>query len=98
MRGDWEAADLTLIEEKIATSPAGMAWRALVRLVLAAMGRPDEAREQLAILAADDFAALPFDANWPSALGEGPRHARFSMTPIWPGPSTTAFSRTPSAG
>jgi tetratricopeptide (TPR) repeat protein len=71
MRGAWESADLTLIEEKIATSPAGMAWRGSYAWFLAAMGRPDEAHEQLAILAADDFAALPFDANWASALGEG---------------------------
>ena len=62
--------DRALIEEKIAHSPAGMAWRASYAWELAATGRPDEAREHLAIVTADDFAALPFDANWPSALAE----------------------------
>ena len=48
------------------------AWRGAASYAweLAATGRPDEAREQLAIVTADDFAALPFDANWPSALAE----------------------------
>ena len=62
--------DRALIEEKIAHSPAGMAWRASYAWELAATGRPDEAHEHLAIVTADDFAALPFDANWPSALAE----------------------------
>ena len=38
--------------------------------MLAATGQSDAAREQYAIVAADDFAALPFDTNWPSAMGE----------------------------
>jgi hypothetical protein len=38
--------------------------------VLAALGRADEARAQLELVTADGFAALPFDANWPSAMGE----------------------------
>jgi tetratricopeptide (TPR) repeat protein len=70
LRGTWERFDVTLIEEKIATSPAGMAWRGSYAWLLAVTGRPDAAREQLAIITADDFAALPFDANWPSAMGE----------------------------
>jgi hypothetical protein len=47
-----------------------MAWRGANAWLLAATGRPDAAREHVAILAADGFAALPFDANWLSALGE----------------------------
>jgi tetratricopeptide (TPR) repeat protein len=70
LRGTWERFDVTLIEEKIATSPAGMAWRGSYAWLLGVTGRPDAAREQLAIITADDFAALPFDANWPSAMGE----------------------------
>jgi tetratricopeptide (TPR) repeat protein len=70
LRGDWASLNLPLMQEKIATSPAGMAWRSSYAWMLAATGRPDAAREQLAIIAADDFAALPFDANWPPAMAE----------------------------
>ena len=70
MRGNWEALDVELLLEKIANSPAGMAWRASYAWMLAATGQSDAAREQYAIVAADDFAALPFDTNWPSAMGE----------------------------
>jgi tetratricopeptide (TPR) repeat protein len=70
LRGDWGAFMLELAEEKIASSPAGMAWRASVAWLYAATGRPDEAREQLAIVTADGFARLPFDVNWASALAE----------------------------
>ena len=70
MRGNWEALDLELLLERIANSPAGMAWRASYAWMLAATGQSDAAREQYAIVAADDFAALPFDTNWPSGMGE----------------------------
>ncbi|HET8757850.1 MAG TPA: hypothetical protein VFM58_17655, partial [Solirubrobacteraceae bacterium] len=70
LRGEFEKLDRALIEDKIAHSPAGMAWRASYAWELAATGRPDDAREQLAIITAGDYAALPFDANWPSALAE----------------------------
>jgi tetratricopeptide (TPR) repeat protein len=70
LRGDWSAFNVELVEEKIASSPAGMSWRSSYAWMLAATGRLDEAREQLAVVSADDFAALPFDANWPSAMGE----------------------------
>ena len=42
----------------------------LYGLAPAMTGRPDAAREQFALLVADDFAALPFDVNWPSGMGE----------------------------
>jgi tetratricopeptide (TPR) repeat protein len=70
MRGTWEAFDVALVAEKIATSPAGMAWRSSYAWMLAATGRPDAAREHVALIVADDFAALPFDANWSAAMGE----------------------------
>jgi tetratricopeptide (TPR) repeat protein len=70
MRGTWESLDLELLQDKIANSPAGMAWRSSYAWMLAATGRADAAREQYAIIAAGDFAALPFDVNWPSAMGE----------------------------
>jgi hypothetical protein len=69
-RGTWEALDLDLVHDKIETSPAGMAWRCTYTWMLAATGRPDTAREQFALIAADGFAALPFDVNWPSGMGE----------------------------
>jgi hypothetical protein len=70
LRGDWAAFDVDLVREKIAGSPAGMAWRCSYTWMLAATGQRDAAREQLAIISAGGFAALPFDANWPSAMGE----------------------------
>ena len=70
MRGDWEALDLELLLEKIANSPAAMAWRASYAWMLAATGQTEAAREQYGIVAAGDFATLPFDTNWPSAMGE----------------------------
>lgn len=70
LRLDFRAVDLRLFEEKIATSPAGVAWRCGYTWILAELGRLDEARELLAGVAADDFGVLPFDANWASAVGE----------------------------
>jgi tetratricopeptide (TPR) repeat protein len=70
MRGTWDSLDLELLRDKIETSPAGMAWRSSYVWMLAATGRADAAREQFAIVSADGFAALPFDVNWPSAIGE----------------------------
>jgi tetratricopeptide (TPR) repeat protein len=70
MRRDWTALDLDLMESKIATSPAGMAWRSSRAWILATTGQGDAAREQLRLISDDGFAALPFDANWPSAMGE----------------------------
>jgi hypothetical protein len=69
-RAEYNAADLDYVRDKVANSPAGMAYRGSYAWLLAEIGRVDEAREQLAILAADGFARLPFDANWLSALGE----------------------------
>jgi len=70
LRGDWTLLDRELVDRKIATSPAGMAWRSSRAWMLAATGSPDAARAELAIIAADGFSALPFDTNWPSAIGE----------------------------
>lgn len=70
LRLDFSAVDLRLFEEKIATSPAKISWRCGYTWMLAELGRFDEARELLVDIAADDFAALPFDVNWASAVGE----------------------------
>jgi tetratricopeptide (TPR) repeat protein len=66
LRGNWETLDMTMVEEKMATSPAGMAWRASYAWRLAATGDPDGARKHLALV----IAKVPFDANWLSAMGE----------------------------
>jgi hypothetical protein len=70
LRGELDRLDRALMEDKIANSPAGMAWRGSYAWELAATGHADPAREQLAIVSRDGFAALPFDANWTSALAE----------------------------
>ena len=48
--------------------PAIPAWRTAIALLLADLGREKEAREEFEILAADDFAVLPRDAQWPVAV------------------------------
>jgi class 3 adenylate cyclase len=48
--------------------PAIPAWRTALALVHAEMGREKEAREEFEVLAADDFAVLPRDGNWPIAM------------------------------
>ena len=45
--------------------PLVPAWRTGLAYLYSEMGREPEAREQFEILAADDFAAIPYDANWP---------------------------------
>jgi tetratricopeptide (TPR) repeat protein len=70
MRGTWDMLDQALLHEKIEHSPASGAWRASYAWLLACTGREAAAREQFALVSADDFAALPFDANWPSGMGE----------------------------
>jgi hypothetical protein len=44
--------------------PSMRGWRCALALVLAELGRTDEARKELDQLAADDFATLPRDATW----------------------------------
>jgi hypothetical protein len=70
MRGTWDVLDLDLLHDKIERSPASAAWRCSYTWMLADTGRTDAAREQYALIAADDFAALPFDVNWASGMGE----------------------------
>jgi hypothetical protein len=70
LREDWGAFNLELAEQKIATSPAAMSWRSALAQMYAATGDAEAARAHIAAVIADDFAGLPFDANWPSALAE----------------------------
>jgi DNA-binding SARP family transcriptional activator len=69
-RAEYAELDLEFVREKVANSPAGMAYRGSYAWLLAELGHAEEARDQLAIMAADGFAPLPFDANWLSALCE----------------------------
>ncbi|MDP9180708.1 MAG: protein kinase [Chloroflexota bacterium] len=48
--------------------PAIPAWRTAIAFIHADLGREKEAREEFEILAADDFAVLPRDAQWPVAV------------------------------
>jgi hypothetical protein len=52
------------------TSPARTAWRCSYIWWLAVTEREGEAREGFMQVAADDFAALPFDVNWCAGMGE----------------------------
>jgi tetratricopeptide (TPR) repeat protein len=70
MKNDFAAVDVAFVSEKVADSPAGMAYRAGYAWILAGRGEHDGARDQLAIVARDGFAGLAFDTNWPSAVGE----------------------------
>jgi tetratricopeptide (TPR) repeat protein len=69
-RAEYGEADLAFVREKIANSPAGMAYRCSYAWLLAERAETGAAREQLAIVAANGFAALHDDANRPSSLGE----------------------------
>jgi len=48
--------------------PLVPAWRTALAFMCASSGRLDEAREHIHVVAADDFALLPFDANWPVGM------------------------------
>jgi hypothetical protein len=68
--GDYAGADWTFMEDALHNSPAAMAYRPSYAWMLAGVGRTDEARSELDALAVDGFAAIPFDANWISAMAE----------------------------
>jgi hypothetical protein len=70
IRGHFARLDLAWLEDRIATSATGISYVPTYAWILAARGREAEARIQLTAVAAEGFAALPFDANWLSALAE----------------------------
>jgi tetratricopeptide (TPR) repeat protein len=70
VRRDFAGLDLAWLEDRIASSATGVSYRPSYAWILAALGREAEARTHLAAVAAGGFAALPFDANWLSALAE----------------------------
>jgi tetratricopeptide (TPR) repeat protein len=61
---------LAYSEHAVSTYPAGMAYAAGLAWQYAMLGRDADARALVDRIAADDFAALSWDANWLSALGE----------------------------
>jgi tetratricopeptide (TPR) repeat protein len=61
---------LQFTEDAVATYEAGMAYASSCAWLYAERGRDEDARAMLDRVAADDFAALSWDANWISALGE----------------------------
>jgi DNA-binding SARP family transcriptional activator len=66
-REAFEESDLAFLEDKIANSLAGPAYRSSYAWLLAALGDTDQARAELnAVMAADQA----FDANWISAQAE----------------------------
>jgi predicted ATPase len=56
------------VQQTVVEYPWYPVWRVLLALLHAEIGRPDEARSELAGLAVDRFEALPFDNNWLFAL------------------------------
>ena len=44
------------------------AWRSGLVYLYGLLGREDDMRPHLDVLAVDDFATLPFDANWPAGM------------------------------
>jgi DNA-binding SARP family transcriptional activator len=67
----WEDVPLDYIAERVRTSPAGWAYRQSYIWVLAALGREDEARAELAVVRAEGGPwRWPRDTNWISALQE----------------------------
>ncbi len=59
------AEPLRMLAERYPTLPV---WRSAFARVCAELGRRAEARRDLDLLAADDFAALPRDGNWLPAM------------------------------
>jgi tetratricopeptide (TPR) repeat protein len=62
--------DLEFVEDKVASSPAAASYRTSLVWIQAERGQLDEARRHWEVVAAADFATIPFDANWLSAMGE----------------------------
>ena len=56
------------VNELVKNNPHRPAWRAVLGLLLSESGRLEEAREELAELAAGRFAAIPRDGDWMIAM------------------------------
>ena len=63
LRGDLEEL-VPLVAAMVESFPLVPAWRSGLAYLYRELGRREGAREQLEVLAADDFALLPRDGNW----------------------------------
>jgi len=59
---------IPLVGAMVEQYPLVPAWRSGLAYIYRELGRGDEAREQLEVLAADSFALLPRDGNWMVAV------------------------------
>ena len=66
-RGGLEALEPMLLS-MVEQYPLIPAWRSGLVYVYGLLGREDDLRPHLDVLADDDFATLPFDANWPAGM------------------------------
>jgi tetratricopeptide (TPR) repeat protein len=66
-RGGLEALE-PVIAGMVETYPLLPAWRTGLVYLYTMLDRPDDVRDQIEILAADDFATLPVDVNWAIAI------------------------------
>jgi tetratricopeptide (TPR) repeat protein len=66
-RGGLEALE-PLVLDMVERYPLIPAWRTGVVFLSAMLDRPNDVRDHIEILAADDFAELPVDANWGIAV------------------------------
>jgi tetratricopeptide (TPR) repeat protein len=66
-RGEFDRIDVAFVEDKIATSPAGPAYRGSYAWILAALGETERAGTELAAAMAYSHA---LDANWLSVQAE----------------------------
>jgi tetratricopeptide (TPR) repeat protein len=66
-RGGLEALE-PLIADMVEKYPLLPAWRTGLVYLYTMLDRPDDVREQIEVLATDDFAALPVDVNWGIAI------------------------------
>jgi hypothetical protein len=62
--------DLAIVEHHVKESPASPAWRCMRCWLAVQAGNLRQAREDLAVLARDEFAGLPRDTNWLSGIFE----------------------------
>jgi hypothetical protein len=67
MRGDFAAMDIAFVEDKIASSLAGPAYRGSYAWILAGRGELEHARSELDAAVTHEHA---FDANWLSTQAE----------------------------
>ena len=56
------------VRQLVARTPGLAAWHAALALLLAELGREEEARAEFEALAGPGFGALPADANWAAAV------------------------------